>query len=110
MSDTAPFRPPVPGSQPEYDVKIYGSTALRAPSQPLIRIAQSITERTGPHFSPARYPSNIDISKVASGEAQGQRIIVEGHVRDEDGRPVPHTMIELWQANSLLLILSTSIS
>jgi protocatechuate 3,4-dioxygenase beta subunit len=37
---------------------------------------------------------------VASGEAQGQRIIVEGHVRDEDGKPVPHTMIEVWQANS----------
>ena len=100
MSDTAPFRPHVPLTQPDYDVKIYGSTALRHPTQPLVKVPQSITETTGPQFSPARYPSNIDISKVASGEAMGQRIIVEGHVRDEDGRPVPHTMIELWQANS----------
>lgn len=30
----------------------------------------------------------------------GERIIVEGAVRDEDGRPVPSTMIEIWQANA----------
>jgi protocatechuate 3,4-dioxygenase beta subunit len=100
MNDLSAFRPPVPGTQPEYDTKVYASTALRHPKQPLVNVPQSVTETTGPQFSPSRYPSNIDISKVPSGEAQGQRIIVEGYVRDEDGRPVPHTMIELWQANS----------
>jgi protocatechuate 3,4-dioxygenase beta subunit len=30
----------------------------------------------------------------------GERIIVEGRVVDEDGRPVPATMVELWQANA----------
>ncbi len=100
MSDLRPFRPLVPGTQPEYDAGIYGSTKFRAPSQPLLKVPTSITEATGPQFSPSRYPSVIDISKVASGEAQGQRIVVEGQVTDEDGKPVPHTMIELWQANS----------
>ena len=94
------FRPFGRGSQPEYDTPTYGSTALRHPQQTLVRIPQTLTERSGPQFSEARYPSNIDISKVATGEAQGQRIIVEGRVLDEDARPVPHTMIELWQANS----------
>jgi protocatechuate 3,4-dioxygenase beta subunit len=98
--DLAPFRPYVPGSQPDYDTKIYGSTALRHPTHHPVRVPQSVTELSGPQFSQSRYPSNIDISKVASGEAQGQRIVVEGHVRDEDGRPVANTMIELWQANS----------
>ena len=98
--DLSPFRPQVSGTQPDYAAGIYGSTDLRAPRHPPLRIPQSITETTGPQFREDRYPSIIDLSKVASGEAQGQRIIVEGHVRDEDGRPVPHTMIEIWQANS----------
>jgi protocatechuate 3,4-dioxygenase, beta subunit len=32
--------------------------------------------------------------------AQGERIIVRGRVVDEQGRPVPDTMIEIWQANA----------
>ncbi len=100
MSDPQPFRPHVANTQPEYDTKIYGSTALRHPTHPLIRVPHSITETSGPQFSEARYPSAIDVSRTATGEAMGQRIIVEGHVRDEDGRPVPHTMIEIWQANA----------
>ena len=30
----------------------------------------------------------------------GERIIVRGRITDEDGRPVPGTMIEIWQANA----------
>ena len=30
----------------------------------------------------------------------GERIIVAGRVLDEDGRPVPGTLLELWQANA----------
>ncbi|WP_232075900.1 protocatechuate 3,4-dioxygenase subunit beta [Phytohabitans suffuscus] len=36
----------------------------------------------------------------AGGEAQGQRIVVHGQVRDSDGRPVPDTLVEVWQANA----------
>jgi protocatechuate 3,4-dioxygenase beta subunit len=32
--------------------------------------------------------------------AQGERIIVEGLVLDEDERPIPNTLVELWQANA----------
>jgi protocatechuate 3,4-dioxygenase beta subunit len=34
------------------------------------------------------------------GVPQGQRIIVSGRVLDEQGRPTPRTMIEIWQANA----------
>ena len=30
----------------------------------------------------------------------GERIIVHGHVLDEDKRPVPDTLVEIWQANA----------
>ena len=35
-----------------------------------------------------------------NGEAIGQRIIVHGHVKEDDGRPVPDTLVEIWQANA----------
>lgn len=100
MSDPTPFRPYLAGTQPDYDAPIYSSTALRHPSKPLLKVPHSVTETTGPQFTFGRYPSIIDISKVATGEAQGQRIVVEGTVTDENGQPVPNTMIEIWQANS----------
>jgi protocatechuate 3,4-dioxygenase beta subunit len=40
------------------------------------------------------------MSVVDGRAALGERITVAGRVTDEDGRPVPHTMIELWQANA----------
>jgi protocatechuate 3,4-dioxygenase beta subunit len=35
-----------------------------------------------------------------NGEPLGERIIVTGRVLDEDGRPVPHSLVEVWQANA----------
>ncbi len=32
--------------------------------------------------------------------ALGERIIVSGRIADEQGRPVPDTMVEIWQANA----------
>jgi protocatechuate 3,4-dioxygenase beta subunit len=34
------------------------------------------------------------------GEAVGERIIVTGCVLDDEGEPVPNTLIEIWQANA----------
>ena len=41
-----------------------------------------------------------DLTRGTAGEAIGQRIIVHGHVMDDDGRPVPDTLVEIWQANA----------
>jgi protocatechuate 3,4-dioxygenase beta subunit len=94
------FRPPAAGTQPDYDVPAYGSTVKRHPRQALLRVPHTVTEATGPHFSASRFPPTADLSVVDGQAAMGERIIVEGRVVDEDGRPVPHTMVEIWQANS----------
>jgi protocatechuate 3,4-dioxygenase, beta subunit len=99
MSDLC-FRPPAPGTQPEYLTPAYASTLKRAPQRPLVRMASTVTERTTPAFSPLRSPAVIDLSKTDGREAIGERILVDGKVTDEDGRPIANTMIELWQANA----------
>jgi len=37
---------------------------------------------------------------VVNGEPLGERIIVTGRVLDDSGRPVPNTLVEIWQANA----------
>lgn len=98
--DPIPFRPAAPGTQPPLDAPGYGSTRLRHPGRTLRRAPHTVTETTGPVFAPTRFPPLADLSVVDGHAAQGERIIVAGRVADEDGRPVPHTMIELWQANA----------
>ncbi len=100
MADPAPFRPAAPGTQPPYDVPAYLGTRKRHPLQQPVRLDPTLTEANGPRFTPALFPADADLSRVDGHSAQGQRIIVAGTVTDEDGRPVPHTMLELWQANA----------
>jgi len=79
----------------------YRSTALRHPTQPLVIIPQTLSELTGPVYPYGSIgPLDNDLTRQHPGEAIGERIIVEGHVLDEDGRPVPETLIEIWQANA----------
>jgi protocatechuate 3,4-dioxygenase, beta subunit len=95
-----PFRPYAPGTQPLNNCPAYRSTGLRHPTQKLLKIPQTLTERAGPQFSPAQFPSTENIAVLHGQEALGERIIVEGYVRDEDGRAVPNSMVEIWQANA----------
>jgi protocatechuate 3,4-dioxygenase, beta subunit len=99
-TDTAPFRPIATGSQPPNDTPEYGSTRLRHPRQPPLRIPHSVTETTGPLFAESRFPAIADLSMVTGKPALGERIIVRGRVIDEAERPIPNTMIEIWQANA----------
>jgi len=96
---TTAYQPFPPGSQPPYLVPTYGSTARRAPHQPLVAVAPTI-ERAGPVFAPAAYPIAADLSRHAGRHALGQRIAVAGRVTDEADRPVRDAMIEIWQANA----------
>ena len=101
MSDPIPFRPYTTGTQPDYDTPEYGSTRKRHPLQRLQKLPHTITETTGPSFSPARFPASVDLTVNTTGKAAiGERIIVAGTITDEDGRPVPNTMVEIWQANA----------
>lgn len=101
MSDQNPYRKPAPGSQPAYLSPAYTSTVKRSPSQSLILLPQSLSEMTGPVFGHDRVrESDHDLTRQHAGEPLGERIIVTGRVLDEDGRPVPHTLVEVWQANA----------
>ncbi len=101
MGDTIDFRPYTPGTQPPYDVPGYLGTHKRHPKQALHPLPHTVTETTGPRFTAERFPPTADLTRcVPGGEAQGQRIVVAGTVMDEDGRPVPDTMVEIWQANA----------
>jgi protocatechuate 3,4-dioxygenase, beta subunit len=99
-TETGPFRPIMPDTQPANDTPSYGSTRLRHPGRGLLRIPQTVTETTGPQFDAARLAATPDLSAVDGKAALGERIIVRGKVLDEADRPVPHTMIEIWQANA----------
>lgn len=96
----AAFRPYAPGTQPSNDSPQYRSTALRQPAKPLLKIPQTVTELHGPQFSAKHFPLVENIALNNGRQALGERIIVAGTVHDEDGRPVPHTMLEIWQANA----------
>jgi protocatechuate 3,4-dioxygenase beta subunit len=90
-------------SQPPYLLPGYGSTVLRAPSKALIPIRQSLSEITGPVYGhESLHPLDADLTRnaVKGGEPIGERIVVTGRVLDEDGRPLPDTLVEVWQANS----------
>jgi len=98
--EAIPFRPYAPGTQPAYDVPAYGSTHKRHPQESLVRLPHTITETSGPRFSPAHFPPISDLSIMDGKSALGERIIVHGRITDEDGRPVPRTIVEIWQANA----------
>ncbi|GIJ20729.1 protocatechuate 3,4-dioxygenase subunit beta [Micromonospora lutea] len=79
----------------------YRSTVARAPHQPLVYLPQRLTEVTGPLLGEGRLGElDHDLTRQHDGEPLGQRIIVHGRVLDGDGRAVPHTLVEIWQANA----------
>ena len=61
----------------------------------------TLSELTGPVFGhDAIQEGDNDLTKQGKGEPLGERIIVHGRVLDEDKRPVPDTLVEIWQANA----------
>ncbi len=102
MQDT-PFRPRDWDSHPPLIHPEYKSSVYRSPMKPLIPLKQTLTELTGPvygHDSVDDLDADLTKSARKSGEPIGERIIVTGRVLDENGRPVPHTLIEIWQSNA----------
>ncbi|CDP54150.1 Protocatechuate 3,4-dioxygenase beta chain [Devosia sp. DBB001] len=82
----------------------YKSSVLRSPKHALISMGQTASELTGPTFGHVKLGAldNDLIRNYSQGgaEAIGQRLIVYGQVLDENARPVPHTLVEFWQANA----------
>jgi protocatechuate 3,4-dioxygenase, beta subunit len=89
------------GSQPPLLYPPYRSTVGRAPGQPLIQIPGRLADLAAPVYGylPIGDTDN-DLTRQHDAEPLGERIIVSGRVLDEDGRVVPHTLIEIWQCNA----------
>ena len=76
-------------------------THLRHPRQQRIAIAPTLSELTGPVYpQPGFAPADADLTRQHDGMPVGERIILHGQVCDEDGRPLPPTLVEIWQANA----------
>ena len=89
------------GAHPPRLSPAYRSTVKRTPSKPLIIMRHTLSELTGPVYGHETVRENdSDLTTQHKGEPLGERIIVHGHVLDEDGRGVPNTLVELWQANA----------
>jgi len=79
----------------------YGSTRLRAPRRERIQLPRARTELSGPALWDGRVGElDHDLTRQHDGQPLGERIIVHGRVLEEDGRPVPHTLVEVWQCNA----------
>ena len=82
----------------------YKSSIPRSPTKALISLDNTISEMTGPVFGHAMLgerDNDLLTNFARDGEtAIGERIIVHGRVLDEDGRPVPDCLVEVWQANA----------
>jgi protocatechuate 3,4-dioxygenase beta subunit len=101
MNSIAPYRSPYPGTQPNHLHQPYVSSIKRAPAQPLVRIPYTLSEVTGPCFgADIVSPAMHDLTQHHKGAPLGERIVVSGRLLDENSRPLPNTLVEIWQANA----------
>ncbi|MTD52467.1 dioxygenase family protein [Amycolatopsis pithecellobii] len=86
---------------PPYLHPEYKNTILRSPRRPLIELPDEWFHHVrGPAFGriPVR-PGDNDLTKQHAGRPIGQFIVLSGRVLDSRLRPVPNTLVEIWQAN-----------
>lgn len=89
--------------QPPAFTPDYKTSVLRSPRAPLLSLENTLSEVTGPVFSHneiGELDNDLIRNYAHTGEPIGERIIVHGRVIDENGRAVPRTLIEFWQANA----------
>jgi protocatechuate 3,4-dioxygenase beta subunit len=66
-----------------------------------VLLPHTLSELTGPIFGTGDVgPTDHDLTRQSAAEPLGERIVVSGRVLDQGGRPVPHALVEVWQANA----------
>jgi protocatechuate 3,4-dioxygenase alpha subunit len=63
-----------------------------------LRSNATTSQTVGPFFSIGMCRSIRE--SLAAIDVSGERVNIEGHVLDGDGKPVPDAILEIWQANS----------
>ena len=86
---------------PPYLYPGYGSTRFRAPMQPLLRLPRGALDVPGPRV-PAGFVRDGDHDLTNRGKSAplGEKMILSGRLLDEGGRPIRHSLVEIWQANA----------
>ena len=82
----------------------YKTSVTRSPKCALLSLQNSLSEVTGPvfgHNELGPLDNDLILNYARDGELPiGERILVHGRVLDENARPVPNTLVEVWQANA----------
>ena len=81
----------------------YKTSVARSPRQAMLSLEATASELSGPRFGHddiAPGDNDLITNYARGGDPVGERIIVHGRVLDENRRPVPHTLVEIWQANA----------
>ena len=89
--------------QPPAFTPAYKSTTLRSPRLALWSLQNSLSEVAGPVFGREELGAldhDLILNYAKTGEPIGERTVVHGRVLDENGRPVPGALVEVWQANA----------
>lgn len=104
MTDRGPLIPRNRAAHPPAHDADYKTSVTRAPRWPLLSLESTPTEETGPvfgHSLPGPLDNNLILNYTqGKAPAVGERIRLHGRVTDETGRPVPNTLVEIWQANA----------
>jgi len=104
----APWQPPriydpwPEGVQPSVPIEGYPNTWTFTPSRPPFQRPLTRTEATGPFELWRKLDCGTNNLAVTSTgkHALGQKIRIFGQVLNEDSRPVPNAIVEIWQANA----------
>jgi protocatechuate 3,4-dioxygenase, beta subunit len=97
------LKPTAWNDHPPHLYPAYASTAKRGPTQALVPMAERMVNLAAPVYGTQDIgPLDHDLTRNGqrNGEPIGERMILTGRVLDDSGRPVPHTLIEIWQANA----------
>ena len=87
------YRRATAGDHPANLSPDYKSTVGRSPRKSAVVLPHSLSEITGPSLATERLDaSENDLTKQRMAEPLGERIIVQGRVLDQDGKPVPGPM------------------
>lgn len=100
---TPSFKPRDFNSHPKFIHPAYKSTVLRGQTKPSVPLKATLSEITGPVYgseSVGELDHDLTKNSAKDGPPHGERILVTGRILDEDGRPQPDTLIEIWQANA----------
>ncbi|MBV1862825.1 MAG: protocatechuate 3,4-dioxygenase subunit beta [Rhodobacteraceae bacterium] len=89
--------------QPPAYSKDYKTSVTRSPRYAMISLENTVSEITGPvfgHNDVDAIDNDLIQNYAKDSDPIGERIIIHGRVLDENARPVPGTLVEIWQANA----------